>query len=624
MAYTTQYTGSRYIPVFADPAEWNSTRTYEPLTVVLNKGNSYTSRQFVPVGIDITNENYWLETGNYNAQVEQYRQNVLSFISQISSTTNIYDTMAEAKNANLAVGKSFFIRNFNNNDGYIGFYTITDTNNSKCILYSSNTYAQIEAINGLVRPENFFGTFANATDDTNFQYVLNSGYTNFLLEGTYKIYSALSLPDKVNFIGTNTNLRTSKNTIFQIMNSTAQLILPNTSVIKGIRFEYPNRVYNDTTYVASIYISNNDAKTNISDITFINGNIGIDMNNVNQVNIDGVYGWCASTMIHTYNRWEHSVINNITMTPWALSELISAGTIIAYDLFYYSYLNSTVLNIDTHTDWLSCSNVFGFSVKTVLRTNITGGDFENIGADGCNLPIWIQRSNTSTTQLSINNLMLTNALSGNLIGKIAYQNNPLILIDNEPNLNTPDIYINISNVNVWGTPYEFLRMNKHNANVNISNVNIVKGTTQSFIDKPGTDPLIFINSNGNNNINISNVNIKANAMDYLITGTTLVNDITINGLYALLRAQNNQPHLIPTNFYSNYATFINVRLQYNGYTPSGIYDFMNAPSTGRYIGSILVSGIPQSYITFSFGTNAVAYLLGNETLYKSNIGEARG
>lgn len=51
----TQYIGARYVPLFADPTEWNNTRTYEPLTIVLHEGNSFTSKQFVPKGIDIDN-----------------------------------------------------------------------------------------------------------------------------------------------------------------------------------------------------------------------------------------------------------------------------------------------------------------------------------------------------------------------------------------------------------------------------------------------------------------------------------------------------------------------------------------------------------------------------------------
>lgn len=93
-----EYIGARYVPVFAKPIEWDNTRTYEPLTIVAYQGNSYTSTQSVPTGIDITNENYWVQTGNYNAQVEAYRQEVqrvsdelAPFVatSQFVSDTNI-------------------------------------------------------------------------------------------------------------------------------------------------------------------------------------------------------------------------------------------------------------------------------------------------------------------------------------------------------------------------------------------------------------------------------------------------------------------------------------------------------------------------------------------------------
>ena len=79
----TQYIGARYVPVFA--GIWDNTKVYEPLTIVMYQGNSYTSKQSVPVGVDITNEVYWAETGNYNAQVEQYRQTVLTYDSRIST-----------------------------------------------------------------------------------------------------------------------------------------------------------------------------------------------------------------------------------------------------------------------------------------------------------------------------------------------------------------------------------------------------------------------------------------------------------------------------------------------------------------------------------------------------------
>lgn len=81
-----KYVGARYVPLFADPAEWNINSSYEPLTIVLYQGNSYTSRQFVPAGIEITNKEYWAETGNYNAQIEQYRQEVHQLSEDVTET----------------------------------------------------------------------------------------------------------------------------------------------------------------------------------------------------------------------------------------------------------------------------------------------------------------------------------------------------------------------------------------------------------------------------------------------------------------------------------------------------------------------------------------------------------
>lgn len=91
-----EYIGARYVPVFANPPEWNDTRGYEPLTIVLHKGNSFTSTQYVPTGIDISNTEYWLETGNWNAQIEAYREEVLRFDARITQNANGIEANTEA------------------------------------------------------------------------------------------------------------------------------------------------------------------------------------------------------------------------------------------------------------------------------------------------------------------------------------------------------------------------------------------------------------------------------------------------------------------------------------------------------------------------------------------------
>lgn len=90
---TRQYIGARYVPIFGrkneSSIEWDNSGTYEPLTIVLYQGNSYTSRQFVPVGVEITNQEFWALTGNYNAQIEMYRRETQAVKEQIDVVEEI-------------------------------------------------------------------------------------------------------------------------------------------------------------------------------------------------------------------------------------------------------------------------------------------------------------------------------------------------------------------------------------------------------------------------------------------------------------------------------------------------------------------------------------------------------
>lgn len=80
----SMYVGARYVPKFADPIEWDTERGYESLTIVTYKGESYTSKCPVPPGIDIKNERYWALTGAYNAQVEEYKNQVKDLSQQVT------------------------------------------------------------------------------------------------------------------------------------------------------------------------------------------------------------------------------------------------------------------------------------------------------------------------------------------------------------------------------------------------------------------------------------------------------------------------------------------------------------------------------------------------------------
>ena len=92
MADTTmQYIGARYVPLII--GEWDATIDYEPLSIVTYQGSSYTSRRYTPAGTQITNNEYWALTGEYNAQVAQYRTEVQTLAGRFDS---IEDDATEA------------------------------------------------------------------------------------------------------------------------------------------------------------------------------------------------------------------------------------------------------------------------------------------------------------------------------------------------------------------------------------------------------------------------------------------------------------------------------------------------------------------------------------------------
>lgn len=82
------YVGHRYVPKIM--GEWDNQIQYEGLSIVTYKGTSYTSKKYVPVGIDISNKDFWVITGNYDAQVETYRRDVNRYKEETDKTIDNY------------------------------------------------------------------------------------------------------------------------------------------------------------------------------------------------------------------------------------------------------------------------------------------------------------------------------------------------------------------------------------------------------------------------------------------------------------------------------------------------------------------------------------------------------
>ena len=182
---TQQYIGARYVPIFGrkgeESIEWDNSNSYEPLTVVLHEGNSYTSRQFVPVGIDIKNEDFWALTGNYNAQVEAYRKDTQRAL-----------TLAQTNEATLLL-KADSATTYSKTD----VDTMLSTKADSATTYSkTETDERIESLRPVSNVLDYGVKNDGQTDVTDIlNSILSTGNNNFFFpDGVYAISNTLNVP----------------------------------------------------------------------------------------------------------------------------------------------------------------------------------------------------------------------------------------------------------------------------------------------------------------------------------------------------------------------------------------------------------------------------------------------
>ena len=185
-----QYVGARYVPKFASPVAWDSGTGYEALTIVTYNNSSYTSKVPVPatVGNPADNPDYWALTGNYNAQVEQYRQETenLKIITE-NYNAQVEQYRQETENVKINYSKCFntaanMIADTSLTEGMIvktlgynkiadnggAFYKIYNTKEQNSEHYenlSNGKYALLVP-NVYITPEMFGAVGDGVTDDT--------------------------------------------------------------------------------------------------------------------------------------------------------------------------------------------------------------------------------------------------------------------------------------------------------------------------------------------------------------------------------------------------------------------------------------------------------------------------
>lgn len=114
------YIGNRYVPKLV--GEWNQLKDYEGLSIVTLNGSSYTSKKTVPAGVDISNEEYWVKTGDSNGELIQFKEefteklgktreyeNILSYGADPTGTLSSYNALLNAIKRSNEKGTTVYI-----------------------------------------------------------------------------------------------------------------------------------------------------------------------------------------------------------------------------------------------------------------------------------------------------------------------------------------------------------------------------------------------------------------------------------------------------------------------------------------------------------------------------------
>lgn len=409
MAYTTQYIGSRYVPTFADPAEWNNARTYEPLTIVLNEGNSYTSRQFVPAGVALTNTDYWLETGNYNAQLEAYRQEVLKYTNTLNNTMLSFESLTEAQNFassnNIAIGEIIVI----NAKPYI---VSNEPANNMDIIALTDTLTATLVIYDFLKPEDigYISSMPDAAPYINRCLTLCRNAATVILSGTYSIQTTIhaSYADNIYIVGTaSIETNVSPAIAFDVEYLTADKRMRSPFSGNNLRiFSADRQLHNNSDWVGIELF--NAAEVEISNVNIYYMGTAI--------SIEGNNNYCITFTHCLFERNYNGIYWNAKDNS---GEKIGFNDCVFGHLYHCMYMNTSAISsvnyINTSFDF--CANgIYEVAAAAGNHNHLFNGcHIEGLGYHGSDMPliqtderakfIYVENSTYTTEKYTFNTCM---------------------------------------------------------------------------------------------------------------------------------------------------------------------------------------------------------------------------
>lgn len=307
------YKGARYVPKFSDVNEgqWTNTVGYEPLTIVLHEGNSYTSKQFVPVGVDIANTTYWALTGNFNGQIVSLQNTINGLLPLKNTALNWINVVAKGAD--------------NTGESDCGALLNTLISANTVLYFPAGTYMieeRVKLLNGCV----MIGDNATITSPT-----LNTREAVTITGNDTAI------------IGFNFNTNRRCVGIYSSSNVFVDKCSFTTMATTAGNYQYAVDIY-DSSYIVltNLHINQPNERTNNADGIHINGNN-------HDIVIDNVYGVSGDDFI-ALNCPEGTSgdIYNVTM-----SHIVNTGTYLGIRLYSTGQKLSNIVIRDSVLDCLN-------------------------------------------------------------------------------------------------------------------------------------------------------------------------------------------------------------------------------------------------------------------------------
>lgn len=359
-----QYVGARYVPKFYQNSQnplrsdWESNKAYEALTIVQYNNSSYTSKIPVPTGIGnpAQNPTYWVNTGDYNAQVEQYRQETVALGNDVGkNATNINNLQIDVNALDKvkldwinAIEYGFSTEEFN--DAIMNQFI---TNDSENVLYFPKGIYNFQS--GFDFPNNCHIVMhpeatlkLNGTD-------VQDCFISIRHNSTRNDYSTNSF-----IVGGTIDANYKANRIFGCSKIRTKKLLSQISLLNSLKYGI------DTMYNTIV-----DGQSGYSDIRIEN------TKNIEEIEVSGTTG--------IYDRGLDSEFSNIEVVNFQ----IAASTI-----------NGT---FTTFHPWIRSKNIIPESIGIYLRG--FGINLSNITIDTFQYPLYIEA--THNRGANISNLVVT-------------------------------------------------------------------------------------------------------------------------------------------------------------------------------------------------------------------------